>query len=115
MRTKIVHPASSVANPDWNTATRSVRHVFGSDTLCHQAAPLIGGGHAMPKEIKGNARRKPPEPSANHSDIDDWFRRQMPHLQPIVQALDEAIPSDNPGPSLRPHVQAAALLATRTW
>src|SRR5436190_13466838 len=51
----------------------------------------------MPKEIKGNARRKPPEPSANHSDIDDWFRRQMPHLQPIVQALDEAIRATIPG------------------
>ena len=43
----------------------------------------------MPKEIKGHASRKPPEPSANHSDIDDWLRRQMPHLQPILQALDE--------------------------
>ena len=29
--------------------------------------------------------------SANHSDIDDWLRRQMPHLQPILQALDESI------------------------
>ena len=45
----------------------------------------------MPKEIKGNASRKAPEPSANHSDIDDWLRRQMPHLQPILQALDESI------------------------
>jgi hypothetical protein len=51
----------------------------------------------MPKEIKGNARRKPPEPSANHSDIDDWFSRQMPHLQPIVQALDESIRATIPG------------------
>src|SRR5207253_492775 len=43
--------------------------VVGSDTLCHQAAPLVGGGHAMPKEIKGHASRKAPEPSASHSDI----------------------------------------------
>jgi hypothetical protein len=71
--------------------------VVGSDTLCHQAVPLVGGGHSMPKEIKGNAWRKPPEPSANHSDIDDWFRRQMPHLQPIVQALDESIRATIPG------------------
>jgi hypothetical protein len=78
-------------------ATTARDMVFGSDTLCHQAAPLVGGGHAMPKEIKGNARRKPPEPSANHSDIDDWFRRQMPHLQPIVQALDESIRATIPG------------------
>src|SRR5439155_22139577 len=56
----------------------------------------FGGGGAMPKEIKGNARRKPPEPSANHSDIDDWLLRQMPHLQPIVQALDETIRASIP-------------------
>jgi hypothetical protein len=29
----------------------------------------------MPKPIKGNATRKPPEPATNHSDIDDWFGR----------------------------------------
>ena len=51
----------------------------------------------MPKEIKGNASRKPPEPSASHSDIDDWRQRQMPDLQPIVQALDEAIRATIPG------------------
>jgi hypothetical protein len=51
----------------------------------------------MPKEIKGNASRKPPEPSADHSGIDDWFRRQMPHLQPIVEALDESIRATIPG------------------
>jgi hypothetical protein len=45
----------------------------------------------MPKEIKGHASRKPPEPSASHSDIDEWLRRQMPHLQPILRALDESI------------------------
>ena len=45
----------------------------------------------MPKAIKGNAGRKPPEPAADHSDIEDWSRRQMPHLQPIVERLDEAI------------------------
>jgi hypothetical protein len=51
----------------------------------------------MPKEIKGHARRKPPEQSADHSDIDDWLRRQVPHLQPIVQALDESIRATIPG------------------
>jgi hypothetical protein len=51
----------------------------------------------MPKEIKGNASRRPPEPSANHFAIDDWFGRQMPHLQPIVQALDESIRTAIPG------------------
>jgi hypothetical protein len=45
----------------------------------------------MPKAIKGNAGRKPPEPSASHSDIDHWTQRQMPHLQPILTLLDESI------------------------
>lgn len=45
----------------------------------------------MPKAIKGNAGRKPPEPSADHSDIEEWCRHLMPDLQPIVQGLDELI------------------------
>jgi hypothetical protein len=45
----------------------------------------------MPKAIKGNASRKPPEPSVDHSDIEDWCRHLMPDLQPIVQRLDELI------------------------
>src|SRR3954447_18138167 len=45
----------------------------------------------MPKAIKGNAGRKPPEPSAGHSDIEDWFGRLMPYLRPIVEDLDESI------------------------
>jgi hypothetical protein len=45
----------------------------------------------VPKAIKGKAGRKPPEPSADHSDIEDWCRHLMPDLQPIVQRLDELI------------------------
>jgi hypothetical protein len=45
----------------------------------------------VPKEIKGNPRRKPPEPSTGHSDIDDWFGLLMPNLQPITRGLDESI------------------------
>ena len=51
----------------------------------------------MPKAIKGNAGRKPPEPSADHSDIDDWCGRLMPDLQPIVKRLDELIRTTVPG------------------
>ena len=51
----------------------------------------------MPKVIKGNAGRKPPEPSSSHSEIDDWAQRQMPHLQPIVTRLDESIRATIPG------------------
>lgn len=45
----------------------------------------------MPKVIKGNAGRKPPEPSSSHDDIDVWLHRQMPDLQPVVSRLDEVI------------------------
>src|SRR5579863_1559995 len=51
----------------------------------------------MPKAIKGNAGRKPPEPAANHSDIDDWCRRMMPYLQPILKRLDKSIRATVPG------------------
>jgi hypothetical protein len=50
----------------------------------------------MPKDIKGNASRKPPEPSTDHADIDALFPRLMPHLQPILTALDEAIRASIP-------------------
>jgi hypothetical protein len=51
----------------------------------------------MPKEIRGVAGRKPPEPSMDHSIIDDWRRRLMPDLQPIVKVLDESIRATLPG------------------
>ena len=51
----------------------------------------------MPKTIKGNAGRKPPEPSASHSEIDEWFGRLVPYLQPIVRRLDESIRAAVPG------------------
>lgn len=51
----------------------------------------------MPKDIKGNAGRKPPEPSASHADIDEWIQRQMPSLQPILASIDESIRAAIPG------------------
>jgi hypothetical protein len=51
----------------------------------------------MPKAIKGNAWRKPPEPVTKHTGIDDWIRHQMPQLQPIVKRLDETIRMTIPG------------------
>jgi len=51
----------------------------------------------MPKVIKGNAGRVPPEPSANRAEIDDWCRRLMPDLQPIVKRLDQSIRTTVPG------------------
>ena len=51
----------------------------------------------MPKAVKGNAGRRPPEPSAGHSDIDHWFGLLVPHLQPIVRGLDASIRAAVPG------------------
>jgi hypothetical protein len=45
----------------------------------------------VPKEIKGDPRRKPPAPVAGHSDVEDWLKQLMPNLQPIVRGLDESI------------------------
>jgi hypothetical protein len=42
-------------------------------------------------------RRKPPEPSAGHSTIDDSCGLLVPHLQPIVKGLDESIRAVVPG------------------
>lgn len=70
---------------------------FASDTVVVSFTAAPTEGHAVPKAIKGNASRKPPEPAKNHSDIDDWFGRQMPHRQPIVKKLDETIRATIPG------------------
>ena len=51
----------------------------------------------MPKEVKGNPRRKPPEPAAGHECINEWFGLLMPRLVPIVRELDEAIQACIPG------------------
>ena len=40
---------------------------------------------------KPSTARKPPEPSNSHAEIDDWMRRVMPDLNPIVKQLDESI------------------------
>jgi hypothetical protein len=45
---------------------------------------------------KGTSTRKPPEPSDSHADIDDWMKRIMPDLQPIVSRLDELIRDELP-------------------
>ena len=45
----------------------------------------------MAKVRKPNTTRKPPVPADSHADIDDWIRRVMPDLNPIVKRLDEMI------------------------
>jgi hypothetical protein len=50
----------------------------------------------MEKARKPISTRRPPEPSESHAEIEDWIRRVMPDLHPIVERLDgsfrEAIP-----------------------
>ena len=40
---------------------------------------------------KTNSSRKPPTPSHSHAEIEDWMRRVMPDLHPVVERLDEMI------------------------
>jgi hypothetical protein len=51
----------------------------------------------MEKARKPNTARKPPEPADGHQDIEDWIRRVMPDLHPIVKGLDELIRETIPG------------------
>jgi len=45
----------------------------------------------MDKARKPNSTRKPPEASESHAEIDDWIRRVMPDLHPIVAHVDATI------------------------
>ena len=51
----------------------------------------------MPKAPKADSSRKPPVPSDSHAEIDDWMRRVMPDLHPLVKRLDEMIRDALPG------------------
>jgi len=51
----------------------------------------------MGKSRKPISTRTPPVPSESHAEIDDWMRRVMPDLAPIVEYLDEAIRTVIPG------------------
>ena len=47
--------------------------------------------------VKGTSSRKPPEPTDSHAEIDDWMRRVMPDLQPVVRRVDALIRGAHPG------------------
>ena len=51
----------------------------------------------MGKSRKPNAVRTPPVPLDSHADIEDWIRRVMPDLHPLVERLDETIRERTPG------------------
>jgi hypothetical protein len=52
----------------------------------------------MEKSRKPTSSRTPPVPSEGHAEIDDWMRRVMPDLAPIVEYLDQAIRDAIPDP-----------------
>jgi hypothetical protein len=45
----------------------------------------------MAKMRKPDSGRTPPVPSDTHAEIEDWMRRVMPDLNPIVEHLDGLI------------------------
>jgi hypothetical protein len=51
----------------------------------------------MGKALKPITTRKPPVPSNGHADIENWARRVMPDLHPVVEGLDESIRQTIPG------------------
>ena len=52
----------------------------------------------MSKARKPNTTLKPPVPSDDHTQIDDWIRRRViPELNPLVTRLDEMIRETLPG------------------
>ena len=51
----------------------------------------------MRKPTGSSPARKPPEPTNSHAEIDDWIRRVMPDLNPVVKRLDALIRKTIPG------------------
>ena len=49
------------------------------------------------KLLKPFAAKKAPAPTESHAAIEDWIRRVMPDLHPIVKRLDELICETTPG------------------
>jgi hypothetical protein len=54
-------------------------------------------GQAKAKTLKTRAAKKAPEATESHAAIEDWMRRVMPDLHPIVKRLDELICKTIPG------------------
>ena len=52
---------------------------------------------AEAKTLKTRAAKKAPEATESHAAIEDWIRRVMPDLHPIVKRLDELICKTIPG------------------
>lgn len=52
---------------------------------------------AKTKLLKPLTTKKAPEATESHAAIEDWMRRVMPDLHPIVERLDELIRETIPG------------------
>jgi hypothetical protein len=52
---------------------------------------------ARAKMAKPITAKKPPAPMDSHAAIEDWIRRVMPDLNPIVNRLDQLIRQTIPG------------------
>ncbi|MEX0772289.1 MAG: hypothetical protein WD038_03930 [Balneolales bacterium] len=63
----------------------------------HPAINKFKRGYTMKKSRKPNTTRKPSVPSDNHTEIEDWIRRVMPDLNPVVKHLDKQIRTMLPG------------------
>jgi len=46
---------------------------------------------------KPTSARKPPAPSADHAEIENWMQGVMPNLHPVVKQLDALIRETIPG------------------
>jgi hypothetical protein len=51
----------------------------------------------MGKTTGSSTARKAPVPTDRHAEIEEWIRRVMPDLHPIVSRLDESIRATLPG------------------
>ncbi len=51
----------------------------------------------MIKSRGPNTSRKPPLPSGSHAEIEEWIRRAMPDLNPLVTRIDQLIREILPG------------------
>jgi hypothetical protein len=51
----------------------------------------------MKKQPGSLSTRTPPTPSESHAEIEEWLRRVMPDLHPVVKYLDDLIRRTIPG------------------
>jgi hypothetical protein len=80
-----------VVNHPRRVVAGTLRRRVVADTVGAARHATQEGNPTMKMERKATSTRKPPVPSDSHAEIDDWMRRIMPDLQPIVTRLDEMI------------------------